>query len=147
MSKSKTTNHPSKSGGGIETSRGARNEMRSNAIAKRVPMHASSIAHVPKGVTDTDNFHYRWCADYGKGKIERYSQAAYEFVTDDEGDKIKRPGGDELWLMRIPKNLWDEDQEVKRGRQIQIHNENLKKEAQLKTGAVPEYLPIEQNML
>lgn len=147
MSKSKQVNVPNKSGGGVETERGARNEMRTDATRKRVPMHASSIAHIPEGVTDTENFHYRWCADYGKGKIERYDQAGYEFVTNEQGDKIKRPGGDELWLMRIPKNLWDEDQEAKRGRQIQIHNARLKEQAVLKTGVVPEYLPNEQNML
>lgn len=148
MSKSKTTNTPDMSGGGVQTDRDTRNAQRKDAVKKRIPMHASSLAHIPKEVMDTDNYHYRQCADYNKGKIDRYLSAGYEFVLDpDTDEKIVRNGGDKLWLMRIPLALWEEDQEAKRGRQIQIHKQQLAEQAKLATGAVPEYLPAEQNML
>jgi len=147
MSKSKTVNTPDMSGGGVQTDRDTRNDQRKDAIRKRIPMHASSIAHIPKGVMDTDNFHYRQCADYNKGKIDRYLSAGYEFVLDENGEKIVRQGGDKLWLMRIPKELWEGDQEAKRSMQIKVHQQHLAKQAQLATGAVPEYLPAEQNVL
>lgn len=145
---SKNTNHPSKSGGGVETDRDTRNEQRKDAMNKRVPMHSSSVANIPGGIKlDEKNFHYRKCADYGKGKIARYLDAGYEYVLDADGHKVKWPGGDELWLMRIPKDFWEEDQLAKRGRQIQVQTQQLKKQAELATGAVPEYLPPEQNVL
>ena len=130
------------------TTNNSRNEQRKEAVAKRVPMHSSSLAHIPKGVTDRNNFHYRWCADYDKGKIERYISAGYEFVNDpDSGERISRAGGDKLWLMRLPIDLWRGDQEEKRGRQIEISAQTLKKQAELAEGSVPEYLPKEQNVL
>jgi len=147
MTKSKNTNTPSMSGGGTQVDRDTRNEQRKDATAKRIPMHASSTAHIPKGVIDTNKFHYRECADYGKGKIERYLQAGYEFVLDEQGEKYRRPGGEPLWLMRIPKELWDDDQLAKRQRQIQIQKQSLKKQSELAQGAVPEYLPNENNVL
>ncbi len=144
--KEKTTNTPSKSGGGAQVDRDTRNAQRKDAINKRIPMHASSLAHIPKGVVDQNNFHYRWCADYDKGKIERYLSAGYEYVLD-EGEKISRQGGDKLWLMRIPKEFWEEDQMAKRGRQMQVQKQQFKKQAELASGPVPEYLPAEQNVL
>ncbi len=148
MSKEKTVNTPSKSGGGVAVDRETRNVQRKDAANKRIPMHSSAMAHIPKGTTDRKNFHYRWCADYDKGKIERYQSAGYEFVNDpDTGERICRAGGDRLWLMRIPIEFWESDQLAKRGRQIQIQKQSLKKQAELADGAVPEYLPKEQNVL
>ena len=148
MSKQKTTNTPDQSGGGVAIDRETRNAQRKDAANKRVPMHASALAHIPKGITDRKNFHYRWCADYDKGKIERYITAGYEYVKDpDTGERITRAGGDKLWLMRLPKELWESDQLAKRDRQIQISRQSLNKQAQLADGAVPEYLPKEQNVL
>jgi hypothetical protein len=41
------------------------------AKAKRQPMASGSKQLEPREGLDA-NYHYRWCAGYGKGKIERY---------------------------------------------------------------------------
>ena len=76
---------------------------------QRVPMHGDANQQIPNEAKDPA-FHFRWCADYGKGKIERYKGALWEFVTDKAGDRIKRPGGEPVYLMKLPKERWEEDQ-------------------------------------
>ena len=112
---------------------------------QRVPMHGDANQQIPSEAKDP-NFHFRWCADYGKGKIERYKGALWEFVTDKAGDRIKRPGGEPLYLMKLPKELWEEDQLAKRGKIMDI-NKQLKQDNAPKQGAVPEYLAEGQNIL
>jgi hypothetical protein len=107
----------------------------------RVPMHQSSGEGVPAEARDKD-FHYRWCADYGKGKIQRYLDAGYDYVYH-EGttDKIIKPGGHKRYLMRIPMDLYLEDQLAKQQKVIDT-NEKVREENAPKTNsAVPEYVP------
>ncbi len=113
---------------------------------QRVPMHGDANQQIPSEAQDPA-FHFRWCADYGKGKIERYKGALWEFVTDKAGDRIKRPGGEPLYLMKLPKELWEEDQLAKRGKIMDI-NKQLKQDNAPKTdSALPEYLVEGQNIL
>ena len=106
---------------------------------QRVSMHAEANDSVPVEAKDP-NFHFRWCADYGKGKIERYKGALWEFVLDSSGDKVKRPGGEPLYLMKLHKELWEQDQAAKRGKIIEVNKQVQQKNAP-KKGEVPEYLP------
>lgn len=86
-------------------------------------------------VVGKDNdFVYRWVKDRGEtgDRIHRFREAAYEFVdssvvsklgigenfvydTQDLGSLIRKPSGDGefLYLMRISKDFYDEDQTVK----------------------------------
>ena len=113
---------------------------------QRVPMHGDANQQIPSEAKDPA-FHFRWCADYGKGKIERYKGALWEFVTDKAGDRIKRPGGEPLYLMKLPKELWEEDQLAKRGKIMDINKQLKQDNAPDKQGALPEYLVEGQNIL
>jgi len=113
---------------------------------QRVPMHGDANQQIPNEAKDPA-FHFRWCADYGKGKIERYKGALWEFVTDKAGDRIKRPGGEPLYLMKLPKELWEEDQLAKRGKIMDINKQLKQDNAPKEDGALPEYLVKGQNIL
>jgi len=107
---------------------------------KRIPVHASRAAN--HGDLDP-NFYYRWCADYDKGKISRYLAAGYEYVQDN-GEKVKRPGRDPVYLMRLPKKLRDEDLLAKKQKVITI-NKQIQRDNAPKGGNVPEYIPKGQD--
>ena len=87
---------------------------------KRTPMHLGSQQSIPKEARDP-NYSYRYCADYGKGKIERYLQAGWEYVLDDAGNKITKPSGETLYLMRIPKEWHEEDKLAKKNKIIETN--------------------------
>ena len=116
------------------------------AKAKRQPMASGSKQLEPREGLDA-NYHYRWCAGYGKGKIERYIAAHYEFVLDEKGEKTMRPGGDPLFLMRLPKDLWEQDQLAKRGKIIETNQILNQKNQPNKNSPVPEYIPGEGNQV
>ena len=98
---------------------------------KRVPVSGNRDILTVLG-TDPD-FVYRWVKDKSEAgqRIFRFRQAAYEFVdgtiaalgvgdnfvyeTHDLGSLIRKPSGDGefLYLMRISKEFYDEDQTVK----------------------------------
>jgi len=82
-------------------------------LKKRVPMHAQIEQALPKEARDT-NFSYRWCADYGKGKMQRYVAAGWEHVKDAHGKQITKPSGETLYLMKLPKEYRQEDNLAKR---------------------------------
>ena len=104
----------------------------------RIPMYAQ-VQTANKYAND-EKFHYRWCADYGKGKHSKYLAAGYEFVKDDEGQNVMRPGGEPLYLMRLPMELYEQDQLAKREKIINMNKDIQQKNAP-KGGAVPEYIP------
>ena len=110
------------------------------APRQRVSMHGDEKQQIPAWAKDP-NFHFRWCADYGKGKIERYKGALWEFVLDDNGDRVKRPGGEPLYAMKLPKHLWEQDQLAKRGKITDINKQLQQDNRPSKNSAVPEYLP------
>lgn len=114
--------------------------------ARRQPMH-SDISQTPKEVNKNDGYHYRNCADYGKGKLDRYLAAGYEFVKDENGDRVIRHGGDPLYLMRIPQELYDEDQLAKANNVIDTNRKINMDNAPKKQGVVPEYIPDGQSQV
>lgn len=112
----------------------------------RVPMHTQVTQSIPKEAQDP-KYEFRYCADYNKGKIERYLAAGWEFVTDGTGAKIRRPGGETLHLMKIPKEFAEEDRLAKKGKIIDT-NAKFKADHQPDTeGDAPEYLVEKQNLL
>jgi len=109
----------------------------------RISMHGSVGQDVPKEATDP-NFHFRWCADYDKGKIQRYQGAWWEFVMRD-GEKIKRPGGEPLYLMKIPKKYREQDLLAKRKKIIDI-NKQMQSDSKVDSkSSVPDYIPKGQD--
>lgn len=93
------------------------------------------------------NFKFRWCADYGKGKIERYKGALWEFVLDNDGNRRKRPGGEPLYAMKLPIHLWEQDQLAKRGKIMDINKQLKQDSGPDESGSLPEYLVEGQNIL
>lgn len=116
---------------------------------KRTPMHLGSQQSIPKEARDPD-YSYRYCADYGKGKIERYLAAGWEYVLDSDGNKIIKPSGETLYLMRIPKAWHEEDKLAKQNKIIET-NKKFKADHAESTDAdsddVPEYMAKGQNLL
>ena len=94
---------------------------------KRIPIHEARnilTVNTPEGYVD------RWVLDHPKGRIQRFIQAGYRHVSDPElqvgdesidgdrapGDAVAKPegkSGNMLYLMRISKELYDEDQAAK----------------------------------
>jgi hypothetical protein len=117
------------------------NNNRKDQEKKRIPVQASS--KTSWGELDP-NYYYRGCADYDKGKLNRYIAAGYEFVTDENGERVKRPGKDPVYLMRLPKKLRQEDLLAKKQKVIKI-NRQIQSDHAPKGGQVPEYIPKGQD--
>lgn len=103
----------------------------SKARPKRVPV--SGNRDILTVVGQDPNFVYRWVKDKSESgqRIFRFVQAAYEFVdsttgdydigdsfvyeSQDVGSLIRKPAGDGeyLYLMRIAREFYDEDQALK----------------------------------
>ncbi len=94
----------------------------------RVPVASNRAPLVVKGF-DHANFSGRWVSDQD-GRLATFLEGGYEFVTRDMissageatvetskglDSRVTKPGGlgVTLYLMRIPKNLYDEDQATK----------------------------------
>ena len=112
--------------------------------SRRVGMHGKNGQNIPPEARDP-NYYFRWCADYDKGKLQEYQGAWYSFVLDDQGKKIKRPGGQPLYLMKLPKDIREQDLLAKRGKIIDINKTMQKEAAVKKEGNVPEYIPEGQD--
>lgn len=98
-----------------------------NKRAKRVPLGSlRQKLHVPEELKE-DGYHYHWFNDI-PGRLEQAGQAGYEFVggtpTGEAGDTntdigsrtstvVDRAEGTRAYLMRIPKEYYDEDQAAK----------------------------------
>ena len=109
--------------------------MRAEAIEKqkpkRVPMGRRNVLAV-KGITDDENFHYHWFNDIDE-RLHNCLEAGYQFVARnglEAGDKTVESargtdsimkkgvgGGRVAYLMRIPIELYKEDQRMK---QLQV---------------------------
>jgi hypothetical protein len=78
---------------------------------------------------DNENFYYRWVNDK-EDRVAKFLQGGYTFVTRDEVGQVGEPTiansaeldtrvkkgvgqGVVSYLMKLPKELWDEDQAVK----------------------------------
>jgi len=124
-----------------------------NVSKRRIPMHASTQQDIPDEARDPD-FKFRWCADYNKGKIERYLAAGWQFVKDSDGNNYTRPGEHQMVLMRLPMEFWEEDQLAKRqlvidtNKRVKADNAPKGEESDdIEDQKVPEYLAKGQNLL
>lgn len=104
-----------------------RSQSRARNRPERVPLHSRDILTVWKKKPDKE---YRWVINRDD-RLYRFKQAGWEFVTDANlevgeptvnADKelgtviVKKTGGDELYLMCIDKEWYDEDQKIKQER-------------------------------
>ena len=80
-----------------------------------------------------DNYQYRWWKD-SPGKLDACQAAWWEFVSDEIGRIKRHSGPDTMYLMRIEKKYYEEDQKLK---QENIKN-TLRKENDLESD---EYIP------
>lgn len=119
-----------------------KNPNRSEQVKKRIPMQTNSTVNAPREYME-EGFYHRWCADNDKGKLSRYLQAGYEYVKDENGDRIKREGKDPVFLMRLPEKDREEDLAAKRARIIEVNKKVQQENAPKTDGGVPEYIPKE----
>jgi hypothetical protein len=83
------------------------------ARGKKRPPRVAMSATKKLAYSDQDeNYFYRWFQDRD-GRLEQAQQAWYEFVKDENGERIRRPGHYDMYLMRIDREYWEEDQELK----------------------------------
>lgn len=115
------------------TNRPTREEMLKTERPDRVPVwEANRNKMIVKG-QDNENFYYRWVNEKthrGEEKLQAFLQGGYEFCTREQGLSIDGPGVDKsdgtdsrisrgvgnglsAYLMRIPKELWVQDQRRK----------------------------------
>ena len=99
----------------------------------RVPMGATLKLEFGSMVDDP-NYHFRVFSDHD-GRIEQAKQAYYEYVKDSEGSNVARHSGPYTqFRMKIKKEYWVEDQELKQGKLVA----KLQQEQKLQKD---EYLP------
>jgi hypothetical protein len=105
-----------------------------NGRAPRVPMSAGGKLKVPESLME-EGYQYYWAVDR-PGELEKFKAAWWEFVTDERNEPITTPAGrgETHFLMRIPKEYYDEDI----ARQQDRVNDALIENAKLKQG---EYVP------
>ncbi len=122
------------------------------AKPKRIPMHQSAAQSEPKEVREAkeNGFYVRLCADYGKGKLQRYENAGYEYImtTDEDGHqrKLSLPGGHTRYYMKLPMDIYLQDQLDKKQKVIDTTAEARKQANRIDTNSVvPDYIPKGQN--
>ena len=85
-----------------------------------------------------EDYHYRVFSDRD-GRVEQAKQAWYEHVMDHTGNKVTRHSGPYVqYLMKIKKEYWNEDQELKQKKIVGT----LQKEQKLEKD---EYLPDDRH--
>jgi hypothetical protein len=77
----------------------------------RVPMHAQMKLGFPTSVERKGDMHYCWAMDDGKGNLEKYEAAYYEFALNSAGGRESRQSGNGqlLYLMQIEEEYYQED--------------------------------------
>lgn len=100
----------------------------------RVRMVAGQKLNFDRYTTDKD-YHYRAFTD-GPGRLEQAEAAWWEYVKDEDGNRVTRPAGPFThYLMRIHNKYYQEDQELKQKNIV----DTLKKQNKLeRTEYVPE---------
>ena len=105
-----------------------REEMKDKARPKRVPVYEANRNKITVTNLDHENFMYRWVNDI-ESRIQMFKDGGWEFV-DKNGKEVGNGGAESsnvvgsalsrgmgggitAFLMRIPKNLWKQDQERK----------------------------------
>jgi hypothetical protein len=125
-------------------SRESREEIVAKARPKRVPVYEANRNKLTVTNLDHENFMYRWVNDR-EDRIQVFLNAGWDFV-DAKGKSVGDGGVDSVevrnsalskgmgggvvgFLMRIPKELWKQDQDRKE------REENAALEAEIKRGA------------
>lgn len=92
---------------------------------ERIPMGSTAKLGYSAHKMDTDQYQYRWFQNK-EGRIDQAKQAWWEPVTD-EGEVVTRASGAyPMFLMRIEKKYWVEDQKLKSDRVRATMNEEQK---------------------
>lgn len=108
---------------------------RAEADSKRPPRRSMNMGirlHLAQSIqNEIENAGYtpRWCIDK-EDMIARYQEAYWEFHLDANGEQITRRAGagGSLVLMKLPKDLWDQDKRLKKvERDAKYNNSNLLK--------------------
>lgn len=108
---------------------------------ERKPIHSRSLLEVH----ERPGFHRRWVLDVA-GRIQMFKEAGYTFVKNEEDtntDQVQDPStmdsscirrvgnkalpeheGRYAYLMEIPLEWWEEDQEAKAAKAVQIEEDN-----------------------
>ena len=105
----------------------------------RIRLHSGKNLHVPESLLDRENFSYRWFAENSikGGRVASAKGAYWEFFTDDQGNNLRRPSGqDQMFLMQLEIKYFNEDLDFKRQRV----NATMVKETGIGEG---EYAPTE----
>lgn len=84
----------------------------------RVPMHGGDLKlSVARKYVSNPDYYYHWFYDGDGDRIRRAQDAAYDFVTDENGQNItKNNGGKKLYLMALHKKFREEDDMLKKKR-------------------------------
>ena len=84
----------------------------------RIRMGVGQNLSVSEELLDRDKFAYRWFAENNtKGGRVAAAKGAYWEHVDVDGSNLSRPSGeDTLYLMRLPIEYYEEDQQLKRQR-------------------------------
>lgn len=129
-------------------------DVRKERIPFGVPQSRLTVAN------QDPNFVYRWVNDDGRGRLDRAVQGGYEFAPDtmrvgtgsrdgnsDVGSKVSRVVGTQeggagmrAYLMRIPRDLYNEDQAAKQ-RQVDEIDKAIKRGDAHKSGDDNRYVP------
>lgn len=89
-----------------------------NARPARVPIRPGTNLDYPEAKLDREKFAYRWFLDHSSrpGRIQQ-AKAAYWEHKQEDGVNVQRPAGaGQQFLMQLPMEYWQEDQELKRQR-------------------------------
>jgi hypothetical protein len=124
--------------------RETREEVVAKVRPKRIPVFEQNRNKISVSGLDQVNFQYRWVNDVDD-RLQMFLEGGWEFadkhgksVGDATVETAKGTGstlsrnmgrGVIAFLMRIPKDIWLEDQKRKAEDQIQTHNKNMEKQA------------------
>ncbi len=98
----------------------------------RQPLNVGARLHIPQNIRDEierEGYVARLCLDK-EDRLDRYVENYWEFHLDGKGDQIERRSGNgmRLVLMKLPKELFDEDNRLQQAaRDAKFNNSNLLK--------------------
>lgn len=124
--------------------RETREEQKVVARPKRIPVYEANRNKITVTGLDHDNFYYRWVND-DEDRIAKFLAGGYEFVdakgktvgdggidsTEVRNSALSKGmgGGVVAYLMRIPKDLWFQDQALKEKNEIAALEADMKRNA------------------
>mgnify|MGYP003677245687 CR=1 FL=1 len=91
---------------------------------ERIPMGSTAKLGYPAHKMD-EGYQYRWFQNK-EGRIDQAKQAWWEQVSDEGKPVTRASGAYPMFLMRIEKKYWVEDQKLKHERVIATMNEEQK---------------------